>query len=80
MARVTEVPAAADSREALLRAIGAEAQLVAENSAGQASAALVELARAFALATAGTVTGDGFPQLSNRPGGHKLGFAVDMEA
>ncbi|MFF4104353.1 hypothetical protein [Streptomyces sp. NPDC001903] len=46
---VTEVPAAADARDALLRAIGAEAQLVVEKSAGQAASALVELARAYAL-------------------------------
>ncbi|MFD9302233.1 hypothetical protein ACFWCB_06000 [Streptomyces sp. NPDC060048] len=53
---VTEVPAAADARDALLRAIGAEAQLVADQFPGQASTALGELARAYALVTAGTTT------------------------
>ncbi|MDT0544694.1 hypothetical protein [Streptomyces lonegramiae] len=43
-----EVPAAADARDKLLAAIGAEAQLVAEKSPGQASAALAQLARAYA--------------------------------
>ncbi|KAB2587743.1 MULTISPECIES: hypothetical protein [Streptomyces] len=46
---VTEVPAAVDARDALLRAIGQEAQHVADKSAGQASAALEALARAYAL-------------------------------
>ncbi|MFE7267961.1 hypothetical protein ACFU9B_39135 [Streptomyces sp. NPDC057592] len=44
-----EVPAAADARDKLLAAIGAEAQRVAEKSAGEASAALVQLAHAYAL-------------------------------
>ncbi|MEU0633746.1 hypothetical protein [Streptomyces sp. NPDC005989] len=47
--RVEQPPAAADARDALLAAIGAQAQAVADKSAGQASAALVELARAYAL-------------------------------
>ncbi|MFE7403568.1 hypothetical protein [Streptomyces sp. NPDC057557] len=51
--RVVEEPAAADARAQLLAAIGAEAQLVAEKSAGQASAALVELAHAYALVIGG---------------------------
>ncbi|MGW8782587.1 hypothetical protein ACWGNM_31615 [Streptomyces sp. NPDC055796] len=46
---VTEVPAAIEARDVLLAAIGREAQIVADKSAGQASAALVELARAYAL-------------------------------
>lgn len=46
---VTQPPAVTDARDKLLSAIGAEAQRVAETSAGQASAALVELARAYAL-------------------------------
>ncbi|MFE4801616.1 hypothetical protein ACFRFL_43335 [Streptomyces sp. NPDC056708] len=52
-ARITlppEVPAAA-ARDKLLAAIGAEAQRVAEKSAGEASAALVQLARAYALSS-----------------------------
>ncbi|MFF4104366.1 hypothetical protein [Streptomyces sp. NPDC001903] len=54
----TQSSAVTNARDALLAAIGQEAQLVKEKSAGQASAALVELARAYALATgpaAGTV-------------------------
>lgn len=50
--RVVEPAAVADARNALLTAIGAEARAVTEKSAGQASAALVELARAYALMTA----------------------------
>ncbi|MFF2902695.1 hypothetical protein [Streptomyces sp. NPDC057966] len=53
-ARITlppEVPAAAAARDKLLAAIGAEAQRVAEKSAGEASAALVQLARAYALSS-----------------------------
>ncbi|MFG2895189.1 hypothetical protein [Streptomyces sp. NPDC048248] len=42
-------PAVADARDALLRAIGQEAQHVADKYAGQASQALGELARAYAL-------------------------------
>ncbi|MFD5700110.1 flagellin N-terminal helical domain-containing protein [Streptomyces lasiicapitis] len=42
---------AADARHKLLAAIGSEAQLVGEQSPGQASAALAELARAYALVT-----------------------------
>ncbi|WP_030303679.1 hypothetical protein [Streptomyces katrae] len=40
---------ALDARDRLLAAIGQEAQLVAEKYAGQASTALAELARAYAL-------------------------------
>ncbi|MFF4927375.1 hypothetical protein ACFY2H_00420 [Streptomyces griseofuscus] len=48
--REPELPATAvEARDKLLDAIGREAQLVAGKSAGQASAELVELARAFAL-------------------------------
>lgn len=52
--QLVPVPAAADARDALLAAIGAEARIVAEKSSGQASAALAELARAYALVTTGT--------------------------
>ncbi|MER7044573.1 hypothetical protein [Streptomyces jumonjinensis] len=46
-------PAAADARDKLLAAIGAEAQHVAEHFPGQASAQLAELARAYALLRTG---------------------------
>ncbi|MFD5142667.1 hypothetical protein [Streptomyces sp. NPDC058401] len=47
--QVVQPPAATEARDALLAAIGAEAQHVVEKSAGQASAALAELARAYAV-------------------------------
>ncbi|MCX3291848.1 hypothetical protein OR263_34980 [Streptomyces sp. NEAU-H22] len=50
----TQAPAVTDTRDALLRAIGSKAQHVAEKSAGQASAVLLELARAYALVIAGS--------------------------
>ncbi|MEU0051334.1 hypothetical protein [Streptomyces sp. NPDC006309] len=49
---VTENPAVTDTRDALLKAIGQEAQHVADKSAGQASAALEQLARAYVLVAA----------------------------
>lgn len=49
----SEVPAAAEARDALLAAIGTEAQLIVERSPGQASNALLELARAYALVISG---------------------------
>ncbi|WP_329449378.1 hypothetical protein OG906_43165 (plasmid) [Streptomyces sp. NBC_01426] len=51
---MSEVDAATDARDALLRAIGAEAQIVADKFPGQAAKALVDLANAYALVTAGT--------------------------
>ncbi|MFJ7148910.1 hypothetical protein ACIQVT_11990 [Streptomyces sp. NPDC100445] len=51
---VTEVPAATDTRDILLQAIGAEARIVADKLPGQASKALADLAHAYALVTAGT--------------------------
>ncbi|MFB7216336.1 hypothetical protein [Streptomyces sp. NPDC056255] len=51
---VTQPAAVAEARDKLLAAIGAEAQLVAEKSEGQASAVLAELARAYTLVTSGT--------------------------
>ncbi|WP_405584207.1 hypothetical protein [Streptomyces sp. NBC_01092] len=50
---VGEVPAAADARDALLQAISQEARNVAEKSQGQASTALEQLARAYALVVSG---------------------------
>ncbi|MFD6158383.1 hypothetical protein ACFWF7_33225 [Nocardia sp. NPDC060256] len=52
-ATVIETPAATDTRDKLLQAIGQEAQRVAENSAGQAATALETLARAYTLVSAG---------------------------
>ncbi|MCX3291847.1 hypothetical protein OR263_34975 [Streptomyces sp. NEAU-H22] len=51
---VPQPPAVTKARDALLSAVGTEAQRLAEDSAGQSSAALLELARAYALVTAGT--------------------------
>ncbi|MCM2416660.1 hypothetical protein [Streptomyces sp. RKAG293] len=50
---VAPVPAVADARDALLAAIASEARTVTENNPGQASVALEQLARAFALIAAG---------------------------
>ncbi|MFD8025803.1 hypothetical protein ACFV6G_35990 [Streptomyces lavendulae] len=46
-----ESPAAAEARDQLVAAIGAQARSVAEQVPGQVSAQLAELARAYALAT-----------------------------
>ncbi|MFD9593719.1 hypothetical protein ACFWA9_13315 [Kitasatospora sp. NPDC059973] len=54
--QVPEAPGAADARESLLKAIGKEAELVADKYPGQASKALTELAHAYALVTVGTST------------------------
>ncbi|MEU9375999.1 hypothetical protein AB0D94_19775 [Streptomyces sp. NPDC048255] len=54
MIQVQQPPAVADARDRLLEAIDQEAQRVVETQPGQASAALGDLARAFALVTAGT--------------------------
>ncbi|MGG8410568.1 hypothetical protein ACM614_30460 [Streptomyces sp. 12297] len=51
--QVVQPPAVTDARDALLAAIGKEAQQLADQSAGQASGALVELARAYALVALG---------------------------
>ncbi|MFG2488017.1 hypothetical protein ACGFSI_35400 [Streptomyces virginiae] len=45
----SEVPAAAGTRDILLKAIGTEAQYVADKFPGQAAAALEQLAHAYAL-------------------------------
>ena len=52
--QVAPVPAVATARDALLRAISAEAQHVVDKFPGQASKALEQLAHAYALVTAGT--------------------------
>ncbi|MFC8583655.1 hypothetical protein ACFUGD_03620 [Streptomyces sp. NPDC057217] len=51
---LNEVPAAADTRDILLKAIGSEAQHVADKFPGQAAAALEQLAHAYALVTGPT--------------------------
>ncbi|MFI7004443.1 hypothetical protein [Nocardia sp. NPDC050175] len=50
-------PAAAEARDQLLRAIGREAEQVVTTNPGHASAALVELASAYALVANGTPSG-----------------------
>ncbi|GGU67152.1 hypothetical protein [Streptomyces lavendofoliae] len=52
----SRTPAASEARDALLQAIAAEAQLVADKSAGHASTALEQLARAYALVAADPTT------------------------
>ncbi|MFD9593718.1 hypothetical protein ACFWA9_13310 [Kitasatospora sp. NPDC059973] len=54
---VSATPAVAETRDKLLRAIGAEAQHLAQ-SPGQASAALQRLAHAYALTTASNLVLD----------------------
>ncbi|MGW6691719.1 hypothetical protein [Streptomyces sp. NPDC054961] len=48
---LSEVPASSDTRDILLKAIGAEAQYIADKFPGQAAAALEQLAHAYALVT-----------------------------
>jgi hypothetical protein len=50
--QVREATGVPEAREQLLQAIAREAQQVTDNQAGQASAALEQLARAFALVAA----------------------------
>ncbi|MEU5423654.1 hypothetical protein [Streptomyces sp. NPDC020667] len=52
--QVTQPAATVSARDSLLEAIGREAQLVAEKFPGQASTALEQLARAFALVASAT--------------------------
>ncbi|MEZ7129053.1 hypothetical protein ACBR40_27295 [Nonomuraea sp. AD125B] len=83
--KVREVPAAAEAREKLLQAIAAEAQAVTAKSPGQASAALEELARAYALVTSGaTAVAPAAPeattvQFDSRAGGHQVGLCLELE-
>ncbi|MFJ1869438.1 hypothetical protein ACIOD1_33120 [Streptomyces sp. NPDC088097] len=49
--RAPETADASDARESLLRAISKEALTLADNHSGQASAALRDLAHAYALVT-----------------------------
>ncbi|WP_404870280.1 hypothetical protein ACI1MP_33170 [Kitasatospora griseola] len=49
------IPVGAGARDQLLVAIGTEAQFIAENLRGQASASLLELARSYTLVTTDTV-------------------------
>ncbi|MGW6691734.1 hypothetical protein [Streptomyces sp. NPDC054961] len=58
-----EAPAAADTRNILLKAIGSEAQYVADKFPGQAAAALEQLAHAYAL-VAGSATVMAAPAVS----------------
>ena len=46
--KIREVPAAAEAREKLLRAIAAEAQEITDKPTGQASGVLESIARAYA--------------------------------
>ncbi|MFD9357901.1 hypothetical protein [Streptomyces sp. NPDC060031] len=61
--QVAPVPAAAEARDELLAAIGAEAKHLMEKSDGHAATALAELARAYALVT----TGSPSPRLRRLP-------------
>ncbi|MFI1577542.1 hypothetical protein [Embleya sp. NPDC020630] len=80
-----ELPAAAEAREQLLQAIAATARAVTERHAGQASGALVALARAYALVTSGTTAPPtllGDPENTGvqvRAGGHQVGLCLEPE-
>ncbi|MEV3987204.1 hypothetical protein [Nonomuraea sp. NPDC049758] len=82
---VREVPAAAEARDALLKAITAQATAIADGHQGQASTALEELARAYALVTSGATavvpTGETttLPLLQSRAGGHQVGLCLELE-
>lgn len=81
---VREVPAAADAREALLKAIATEAQALTAQHTGQAAPALETLARAYAAVTGSTTvvapaseatTGP----IMSRAGGHQVGLCLELE-
>ncbi|MFI7235663.1 hypothetical protein [Streptomyces cyaneofuscatus] len=87
--RVTQPAAVTDARDQLLRAIGQEAQHVADSNPGQAPTALEALARAYALLTvnagAGGITPADharIPSAMSRSGGLDLSseFATDGSA
>ncbi len=82
--RVREVPAAAEAREKLLQAIAAEAEAIMNKSQRQASTALEELARAYALVTSGATAvapaaETTAVQLQSRAGGHQVGLCLELE-
>lgn len=82
--RIREVPAAIEAREALLAAITQETRTVVEKHPGQASAALVQLAQAYALLASGLmpVTTDGggvLAPVQGRAGGHQVGLCLELE-
>ena len=80
---VSPVPAAAAgaAHDALLRAISAEAQHVADKFPGHASKALAQLAHAYALVTAGTTVttnvtpaaGRRMAEMVSQPNGSPIG-------
>lgn len=78
---VTELPAVADTRDALLRAIGQEAQNLTDKFPGQASKALEELARAYALVTTDTTSVVGTtPAIRSRAGNSRCSPATRTSA
>ncbi|MFF7890302.1 hypothetical protein ACH40F_58865 [Streptomyces sp. NPDC020794] len=82
--KLREVPAATEAREKLLQAIAAEAEAIMSKSQGQASTALEELARAYALVTSGATAvapaGEATTvPLHNRAGGHQVGLCLELE-
>ena len=67
----------------MLQAIPAEAQTITDKLAGQCSAALESLARAYALVTGATAIAPTsetttFP-LATRAGGHQVGLCLELE-
>ncbi|MEV6048365.1 hypothetical protein [Streptomyces xanthochromogenes] len=81
--RLEQPAIVAEARDALLRAIGREADHVADKFPGQASKALEELARAFALVTVDTAAvGAAAPSLSARGGEarHSINLTASVNA
>ncbi|MEV6028031.1 hypothetical protein [Streptomyces sp. NPDC052036] len=81
--KVGEVPAAAEAREKLLQAIAAEAEAITDKSQGQASTALEQLARAYALITSGPTaiapSGEATTVPLTSRGGHQVGLCLELE-
>ncbi|CAL9661719.1 hypothetical protein SUDANB108_07045 [Streptomyces sp. enrichment culture] len=82
--KVREVSAAVEAREALLTAIAQEAKAVVDKRPGEAAAALVQLAQAYAAlsTTSVPVTTDGSSALTrvqSRAGGHQIGLCLELE-
>jgi hypothetical protein len=80
--KVREVPAAAEAREKWLQAIATEAHEIMDKRTGQASAALEELAHAYAVvtsaSTAVTPSSEIIP-IQTRAGGHQVGLCLELE-
>jgi multidrug resistance efflux pump len=80
--KVREVPAAVEARDALLTAIAQDTRAVVDKQPGQASAALLQLAQAYALLATATVpvaTDGTVAPVQGRAGGHQVGLCLELE-